>query len=360
MAAALGWTPELASGVRPHDEDSWHVELAPGEVKVLSLEQVDDLYRLEIIDESTRLWQPGMRGWTRLGIVAGIEPEPALARPAPQRAANKNAMIPPPPVEWPPSGWSGSLPVGPPAAAPRMAPPPPVIPRTPDSLRPLAIDDLPFIARKRSEGGWLVVLAVLCGLGITLYRNDILRQAAARYGQAGLYSRLETAVGGPGFGTLRSIEQPNPELFITTNALLPAPAPAKAPESVAPPTAPSKAEPPAAPTTKVATPPAPKDKETLAKAPAKSAAPPVPAAPKAAPPAAPKAAPPVAAKARPEPAPAQKAQAPSESATPKPSGNSLRDAIRRSATKSQRAKSESKDIGIKGTRNAYDPLNPNL
>ena len=50
MAAQAPWTqhePETT------DDDRWYVMMAPGEVKILTLEQLDDLFRLEIIDENT-------------------------------------------------------------------------------------------------------------------------------------------------------------------------------------------------------------------------------------------------------------------------------------------------------------------
>ena len=40
-------------------DDRWHVRMAPGEVKVLTLEQIDDLFRLEMIDGETLVRQDG-------------------------------------------------------------------------------------------------------------------------------------------------------------------------------------------------------------------------------------------------------------------------------------------------------------
>jgi hypothetical protein len=41
------------------EEDRWHVRFAPGEVKLLTLEQIDDLFRLDMIDADTLLRQDG-------------------------------------------------------------------------------------------------------------------------------------------------------------------------------------------------------------------------------------------------------------------------------------------------------------
>lgn len=62
--------------------DLWHVRLAPDEEKVLTLEQVDDLFRLDMIDETTMLWQEGMPEWLPLSVVAGLDDKPA-PEPAP-------------------------------------------------------------------------------------------------------------------------------------------------------------------------------------------------------------------------------------------------------------------------------------
>ncbi|HEX7672039.1 MAG TPA: hypothetical protein VF395_20735, partial [Polyangiaceae bacterium] len=89
MAAQEPWTQQQPE---TGDDDRWHVMIAPGEVKVLTLEQLDDLFRLEIIDENTSVRQSHMSGWLPLGVVAGLEAEPAdpsgaVPPPVPNRAA---------------------------------------------------------------------------------------------------------------------------------------------------------------------------------------------------------------------------------------------------------------------------------
>ena len=261
MVAASTWVEAVLDDDEAEDEELWHAEIA-GEVKVLSLEQLDDLYRIEVIDESTRLWKPGMRGWTRLGIVAGIEPEPSLsavaasrtpAPPAPRSPAPVTPIRPPAPVVSAANDYNPFLaPAKPVVVAPVSAPlpapytalasapykaPSPAPYKAPDSLRPLALDDIPIPApRQRSSraGSFILLLAGLCGLGVTLYRNDVLRDAARSAGQTGLYSRLEAAVGAPGFGTLRSIEAMTASslstgsLGATTTTATPAPPETKA------------------------------------------------------------------------------------------------------------------------------------
>src|SRR5688572_32932537 len=87
-------------------EDLWHVRVAPDDVKILTLEQVDDLFRLEVIDEDTMLWQDGMDEWLPLRVIAGLDdeeapsPPPISAPPPPPRspALAQTAPWPPPPA----------------------------------------------------------------------------------------------------------------------------------------------------------------------------------------------------------------------------------------------------------------------
>jgi hypothetical protein len=63
---------------------------------------------------------------------------------------------------------------------------------------------------RRGGGGFgrfLVGLSLLAGVSITAYRNDLLRDGAHAAHQDVLYTRLESALGGPAFGTLRALEQ---------------------------------------------------------------------------------------------------------------------------------------------------------
>ena len=84
MAQAI-WADEFARSVpdieEDQDEDLWHVRMSPDDVKVLSLTRLDDLFRLSLVDAETEVWQPGMKSWVPLGVVAGIEDEePAKPR----------------------------------------------------------------------------------------------------------------------------------------------------------------------------------------------------------------------------------------------------------------------------------------
>ncbi|WP_437571665.1 DUF4339 domain-containing protein [Sorangium sp. So ce542] len=228
-------------------ESLWHVAIAPDDIKVLTLDKLDDLFRLDLIDESTKIWKPGMATWQPLGVVAGLDSDPpAESVRAPASAARRG---PPPPPSPPPRNMdsdhptpvvsslssimfpvSPTMPIGeldssphlvtrtevqaPPAAilaASRPTPPPGM----PDLRAPLLMTqpaeavEAPPRPRARDTGRaqrLMLALSVVTGLMMTLYRNDVLLDAARSAGREGVYQKIETALGGPGFGTPRSIE----------------------------------------------------------------------------------------------------------------------------------------------------------
>jgi hypothetical protein len=224
------------------DDELWHVQVSADEVKTLTLEQIDDLYRLDVIDADTRLWQDGMDEWLPLRVVAGLDeaevvnisvpptmppakmgitasswPPPAVAAPRsavsswppPVSASGRPAAVSSRPVapssrpavnaSWPASA-AGSLPP-PPAPigllSPSYAPP--------ASVRPQMITPVPF-NYPRPLNPMPIILAAIVGLTVTLYRNDMLHAGARTVGQEANYLRFESALGGPGFGTPRAVE----------------------------------------------------------------------------------------------------------------------------------------------------------
>ncbi len=162
-------------------EELWYATLAPGEVKQLTLEQLDDYYRFDLINERTLLWKAGMTQWLPLETVAGIA-APATVSAAPSSMTSMNAAL----------SLAASVP-------------------------PLAMSITPPIARSGTER-WLVRFAVAAGLLLTLQRNDVLFSAAQTVKQHARYTELERHyLGGPLFGTLRNVEQ----LVSTTGGALP-------------------------------------------------------------------------------------------------------------------------------------------
>lgn len=207
-------------------EEMWHVQMEPGDIKIVTLEQMDDMYRLELIASDTLVWQPGMPKALPLSVVAGIEDEesdvmeiepeligepqatsipayiPPKAAPAPApapAAVPRQQTITPPPVAAAPIGS---------ATAPAAPPLPTADFYSPESLRPITMSGIP--AMQGGTGGGMagkVVLgvAIAAGLLITLHRNDLLRPMAASAGQTAAYESLESSFGAPGFGTTRSV-----------------------------------------------------------------------------------------------------------------------------------------------------------
>jgi hypothetical protein len=219
----------------------WHVAMAPGETKVLTLEQLDDLFRLDIIDAATRVWQPGMSEWLPLSVVAGLEAEPSTPKappPAPSSRAPARPQSPPqrptatasfaaaparpvsaqpapsfqpapshrPAPSFQPTQSFQPAPVA--AAWPGSAAPSPSVRPGPESFRPMVVSHRPAPAPSGggAAGRFVIALALIAGVGVTLYRNDVLRQAALSAGQEKAYLKIEAALGGPGFGTPRAVQ----------------------------------------------------------------------------------------------------------------------------------------------------------
>lgn len=213
------------------EEERWHVRIAPGEVKVLTLEQIDDLFRLGMIDEDTLLRQEGSEQWLPLRVVAGLDDEeeaaPVAAPPVVQSAPPpvvRSAPPPPPPPIPPPSERAPFAPSPsfiPPAPvsvrSPSAAPPPPPPPRPSNpvpSFAPPPVAPMPAIsvppplaaARGSRSEAWLIALAAVLGLVVVLYRNGVVAGLFASAGQAAAYEKLEASLGGPGSGTPRAVE----------------------------------------------------------------------------------------------------------------------------------------------------------
>lgn len=283
------------------DDELWHVRISADEVKQLTLEQIDDLYRLDVIDADTQLWQDGMDEWLPLRVVAGLDEEevvnvsipptvppsrlattnaswppqpatpqsflpappstrPAISRPppapiaeaVPSRPPAPSSMRPPisrpppanlaeavpsrppapgsmrPPISrpppanladtatsWPPTSASSSVPASPFGLSPSYAPP--------SSARQQMVSPVPYAYPKQTN--WMpIVLAAAAGLVITLYRNDVLYAGARTTGQEAAYLRLESALGGPSFGTPRYVE-PMAKAAAALQEIAPLPAP---------------------------------------------------------------------------------------------------------------------------------------
>ncbi|HYP74551.1 MAG TPA: GYF domain-containing protein [Polyangiaceae bacterium] len=404
-AEAASWDDWSVSNPPPVvDTDKWHVQFAPDEVKVVSLEQLDDLFRLSIVDSETQVWQTGMSEWQPLRVIAGLDEQPApiakRAPPKPPSPPTRTVVMAKHPAPPSPHAAMPSVRPAPPAARPvSLAPasfyPEPIQARastyppqvayaapvtfaapvqTMNSVRPLVVSHVPPMTRGGGGfGRFLVGLALLSGVAVTAYRNDLLRGAAHEVHQDALYARLESALGGPAFGTLRSLEQsvatqPANEFASSIEAPVPTGLSAAAPASPSTPTAIGGAA--MAPVVSLESI-APEQKgQAVAKPPAPAASPaPVPVAvtppparaaasfvqPK--PVAAPVKAAPARASAPAKPAPERPAPAAQKSASEMSERERLNAAIGQSMMQADAPKSKSK---AKAKGNEYDPLNPTL
>jgi hypothetical protein len=281
---------ESTGPTNPLNEDEhWHVLMGPGEVKVLSLEQLDDFFRLEVIDESTFVWQDGMKDWAPLSQVAGLDADaPEEEKPTeplgfppvafPQRASAAHQVVAPEPAHLPPaaapsvppasttrpvgssapssstfpvsSTSSVSSPVQPswaPSAVPlaQASPSVPAAAARPDSLQPLTVAQPTMAPRARERAArWPWVGAAVLGTLVTLYRNDVLHDVAHASGQAALYDGFEAVFGPPGFGTPRSVSASTPgagDPAVASEAQVVGAGAEPTPSDASPPTAPSTA-----------------------------------------------------------------------------------------------------------------------
>jgi hypothetical protein len=238
MAAARANDPSRSSA----SNEVWYVAVTPDDVKAMSLDKLDDLYRLGVIDESTRVWGPDMKDWQPLGVVAGLESSGSAVVDMFGRTWDVGAPPPPPTslaVTWdmepPRLSIERAAPSGPPISPPGLpveragffsgpaglpapaipAPPldatwdmdPAALSAVPESLAPVDASAQPKVERTGRAGRWIIGMAIAVGLIITLYRNDVLRWAARALGREDLVLRIERALGGPGFGTPRAVEQ---------------------------------------------------------------------------------------------------------------------------------------------------------
>lgn len=178
------------------DNEIWHVLIASDDMKRMNVDQLDDAFRLSLVDASTMVWKAGMKTWQRLGAVAGIEDEQPVALvtrrapPAPPRPIARPA--PHPPSRAPAPFHTAVTPVfqtqmlvAPVFSTTLHAPDPYVLPK-----RRVAIpSEVDF---RRASGGvrlrrWAVGLLLLTGGVLGAYRQNLLRQGARQLGVESKY-----------------------------------------------------------------------------------------------------------------------------------------------------------------------------
>jgi hypothetical protein len=216
------------------DNEIWHVLIASDDMKRMNVDQLDDAFRLDLVDASTMVWKAGMKTWQRLGSIADLgdeEPEDSVTRmrqpaapPPPPRPLARPVPKPPSPSRVPASFHTAVTPV---FAAPMLvspvftptlqAPDPYMLPKR----RAAIASDVDF---RRSSGGvrwgrWAVMLLLLTGGVLAAYRQNLLREGARRLGIENKYLHGEQRV-----SAFVSAKAPAPvKLALTRLSLLPGP-----------------------------------------------------------------------------------------------------------------------------------------
>ena len=81
FSASRGRSSSLSFEPMSEHEDIWHVQLESGEVRQLTLDQLDAFFNNGIIDEDTYVLADGEMEWRTLRVVLGLEEESAAPAP---------------------------------------------------------------------------------------------------------------------------------------------------------------------------------------------------------------------------------------------------------------------------------------
>jgi len=229
------------------DNEIWHVLIATDDMKRMNVEQLDDAFRLSLVDASTMVWKAGMKTWQSLGAVAGIDDEPEtvvrwIEPPPPPRPLARPAPRPPSPRPPSPNHSRGPSPASfhtastPVFAAPLVAPVYTPALHAPDPYvlpkRRVAIPSEVDFRRAPGVrwGRWLFAFLLLTGGVLGAYRQNLLRQGARNLGVEGKYLYGERRV--TAFVTAKAPAQV--QSVLKKLALLPGPNAVPPPKPAAP------------------------------------------------------------------------------------------------------------------------------
>jgi hypothetical protein len=164
------------------DNETWHVLMAADDMKRMNVEQLDDAFRLSLIDASTLVWQAGMQGWRRLGSIVDVEDDPEES------------------IET----WASSAPRQPVAYASQAQLLAPVYAPVTSAIDPSVFsqrraqlpEEVDFRRASASAhwGRWLVALLLISGGVLGAYRQNLLRDGARRIGIESKYLAAEQRV----------------------------------------------------------------------------------------------------------------------------------------------------------------------
>lgn len=93
------------------NEELWRVQLGTGELRVMSLDALDEAFDAGIIHGSTQVLAPGATSWARLADVAGLDDVAGPASPAPEAMGSPSLSPVAISTDTPPSFAAAPLPV---------------------------------------------------------------------------------------------------------------------------------------------------------------------------------------------------------------------------------------------------------
>ncbi len=166
--------------------DVWHVAVASDDIKQMSVDQLDEAFRLGVISSETPVWTEGMDAWAPLGEVADLDGDGDgdgdVEIDGPTQAGSFGAMPPHGGVMPHPSFAGGPSSVAPVTSsfAPAAGPAALLV----QSTGPVALnvdEDMPPIrvGRRFKPERWLLAAAGIAAIGVTAYNNSELFSASA-------------------------------------------------------------------------------------------------------------------------------------------------------------------------------------
>jgi len=192
------------------DNEIWHVMIAD-DMKRMDVDQLDDAFRLSVVDASTLVWKTGMKTWRRLGSIADLDDAEPPARHAPPPPPRP--LPPPAPAKPPAFAVAPAFPMSPGRAVP-VAPAFPAAPIRTQPLAPVYVPELvapnPYALPRRATfdsevdfrrrpggvrwGRWFAAGLLVSVALLAAYRQNLLRSGARAVGLEQKYLHGEMRV----------------------------------------------------------------------------------------------------------------------------------------------------------------------
>jgi len=185
----------------PPESDVYFVLLGGDDTKQMTLDQLDDAYRLDVVDEATLVWQPGFAEWIALSELLSLEQEAPVVSPAFYPPAQERMHVSSAPYGAP---WSRQASSG--YAAPSSGY---ILGRPADSTRPVTSNVMPTIAELTPPPAspWYRRSLVGAAAAVALFSAHQYGLTHAVAGAVGKDAALSAALGGPNLNTPSGLEQ---------------------------------------------------------------------------------------------------------------------------------------------------------